>query len=67
MRILAGNATVYNQALKNSENRAKTTDVSKSKEVSKVDNIKAQIEAGTYKMDINKTARAMAEALLSGG
>lgn len=66
MKILAGNATIYNQALKNS-NRAKSEEVTKSKEVSKVENIKAQIEAGTYKVDINKTARAMAEALLSGG
>lgn len=67
MKILAGNATVYNQALKSSNNKTKTTDVEKSNQVSKVDNIKAQIEAGTYKININKTASAMAEALLSGG
>ena len=66
MKILAGNATIYNQALKNSS-KPKSEEVTKSKEVSKVDSIKAQIEAGTYKIDINKTARAMAEALLSGG
>ena len=67
MKILAGNATVYNQALKNSNNKPRTEEATKTKEVSKVDNIKAQIEAGTYKIDINKTAKAMAEALLSGG
>ncbi len=66
MKVLAGNAAIYNQVLKNS-NRAKAEDVSENKELSKVDSIKAQLEAGTYKIDLKSTAKKVAEALLTGG
>lgn len=43
------------------QNRQKIQETTKT---SRVEEIKKAIEAGTYKIDINKTAQAMAKALL---
>lgn len=38
--------------------------VNKTEAISKVEEIKQQIEAGTYKIDVDKTAKAMADTLI---
>lgn len=38
--------------------------VSKTEQVNRVEEIKQQIEAGTYKVDVEKTAKAMADILI---
>lgn len=38
--------------------------VNKTEAVSRVEEIKQQIEAGTYKIDVEKTAKAVAETLV---
>jgi len=38
--------------------------VNKTEAVSKVEEIKQQIEAGTYKIDVEKSAKAMADMLI---
>ena len=38
--------------------------VNKTEAISKVEEIKQQIEAGTYKIDVEKTAKAMADTLV---
>ena len=38
--------------------------VNKTEAISKVEEIKQQIEAGTYKIDVEKTAKALADTLV---
>ena len=45
----------------NQQNKQK---VNQSKKISRVEEIKQQIQNGTYKIDIEKTAKAMAKSLL---
>jgi anti-sigma28 factor (negative regulator of flagellin synthesis) len=39
-------------------------EIQKSQHISRVEEIKKEIEQGTYKIDLDKTAQAMAKALL---
>jgi anti-sigma28 factor (negative regulator of flagellin synthesis) len=63
---------VYSQNANNNANAAdkqkqptqtKTEKMDDSSHLSKVETIKSQIEAGTYAIDLDATARKMAEAL----
>lgn len=61
--INSGIATVKSQTLENdvskSEKKQNTTE--SSKEVSKVEKLKKSIESGEYKLDMEKTAKALLE------
>jgi anti-sigma28 factor (negative regulator of flagellin synthesis) len=49
---------------KNTANNNASKNVEETKAISRVDEIKQQIEAGTYKVDIQKTAEAMVDTLI---
>lgn len=70
VRFKAGSA-LFSQTLKGTNfdknsNSKESIPIQKSKEISKVDEIKAQIESGNYKVDIEKSAKALAEILARG-
>ena len=60
--VQAGNAAYLQQV--NSKNKKETTSVSETKEMDKVESLKEQIQNGDYKIDIRKTAEAVAKDLI---
>lgn len=46
------------------QQKSQEQNVNKTEKVSRVEEIKQQIEAGTYKVDVEKTAKAIADTLL---
>lgn len=65
--LKAGNA-LYNQTLKSTninKSEEKNT-IESSRKINRVEEIKSQMEKGEYKIDINETAKAMAEYLAGG-
>jgi anti-sigma28 factor (negative regulator of flagellin synthesis) len=48
----------------NSNDKQKTEETVETKKLTKVEEIKQQIQAGTYKVDMQKTAEAMANTLI---
>ncbi len=58
--ILANSYKISNE---NNKQEVQTKNI-KSKEESKIEAIKKSIEAGTYKIDLNKTADKIADTLL---
>jgi anti-sigma28 factor (negative regulator of flagellin synthesis) len=59
-----GISTFLNINTINDESKRNINTVNKSEKLSRVEEIKRAIENGTYKIDIEITARAMAKALL---
>jgi|SaaInl8_150m_RNA_FD_contig_21_2260029_length_229_multi_11_in_0_out_0_1 anti-sigma28 factor (negative regulator of flagellin synthesis) len=59
------NSSTIHQSNNIAQNRqTQTTETQKSESVSRVDELKKQIESGEYKVDIQKTAQALAETLI---
>ncbi len=62
-KVAAGNSAYMQQIASKEENKdAKSVD--KPKELDKVESLKAQIQSGEYKVDTQKTAKAIAEDLM---
>jgi len=60
---ISNETKVFVSTLQSQNNKIKQSD--KTEKLSRVEQIKRDIEAGNYKIDIPKTAKAMAKALLS--
>ncbi len=64
-KVNVGNALVNNYKISNNSDKQEVQNKNiKSKEESKVESIKNSIEAGTYKIDLDKTANKIADTLL---
>jgi len=46
------------------QQKSQEQNINKTEKVSRVEEIKQQIEAGTYKVDVEKTAKAIADTLI---
>ncbi len=55
---------IQNQVITQSTQQKKAEKTEKQEKLSRVEEIKKEIQNGSYKVDINKTAKAMAKALL---
>jgi len=53
-----------NTQMLSTQQQKRTQNVEKEEKVGRVEEIKEQIKNGTYKIDINKTAEALAKSLL---
>jgi len=62
--IQTSNAAYIQPSAPKDDNAKGVTKTEKSEGVDKVSALKAQIENGTYKVDLSKTANAVAEELL---
>jgi anti-sigma28 factor (negative regulator of flagellin synthesis) len=61
-KVNAGNSAYMQQVA--SLDKKETQSVEKPKELDKVESLKQQIQSGEYKVDLTKTAKAMAEDLM---
>ncbi len=63
--VNVGNSVINNYKISNNNGKQEVQNKNiKSKQESKVENIKKSIEAGVYKIDLNKTANKIADTLL---
>jgi anti-sigma28 factor (negative regulator of flagellin synthesis) len=67
VRLNAGSASLYRQvANQNIDKNQEGSSLQKSTKLDKIEDIKARISNGTYKIDLNATAKAIATELLGG-